>query len=241
MNRTTLIKLNSPKWVRGQATTSKWLLKRTLKGYCTLCLLFLLVGQEEKKEKENGKIEKKKQKKEKQTVGEQKKVLMTIYRDGKENSNIFDGTASKERIEQVLSEIHQSSAGNQDSHQKESDLATMVILQKGGTSRRMSGSKQFKCGHTTVTLSTIREVCKCHKITVRQLARSIRDEIIHTVLSIDDPDLEGNLAKKFCRACPNATQEEKYWASDFQTDNTECPERVREWLTRDHTSRFDKN
>lgn len=118
--------------------------------------------------------------------------------------------------------------------------AAAIIIQKGGTSRRASSQQEVTYGSARMTLGEIRDMCNGHKMTVRQLARACRDEIYEMIKGLDDEKLGGNLAKRFEREYPDATLEEKMWASDFQTDNPNCPERVRRWLINDYERRFSK-
>jgi hypothetical protein len=162
------------------------------------------------------------------------------YLEGKPRSNIFSNVINDDIVQDTMEEIIRRNTKGEKNARRECYIAITIILQKGGTSKRMSGSQEAVYGDQSITLSSIREACKNNKITVRQLARTLREQIIDVMKTLDDPDLEGNLARKFARAHPDATQEEKYWASDFQTDNPECPDRVREWLIADYTERFER-
>jgi hypothetical protein len=53
-------------------------------------------------------------------------------------------------------------------------------------------------------------------------------------------DIEGNLAKSYKLTYPNASREELYYVSDFQTfaDISEMPERAKEWLLTNFRDRF---
>ena len=120
-------------------------------------------------------------------------------------------------------------------------IALAILLQKGGTSRGISAKEHARFGSATVDVRTVRDACKSTKITPRQLARSMRNFIINVVSDFDETTkMEGNLAKRFQRTHHDATYDELLWASDFQTHNTEAPERVRKWLIKDYEERFER-
>lgn len=91
---------------------------------------------------------------------------------------------------------------------------------------------------TTVTVDSIRKACRQEKITVRQFARGIKDKIITIMNTLGDQAPEGNLARSMRLDLARVTSEEAVWASDFQTYNSECPTRVRNWLVKNYRSRF---
>jgi hypothetical protein len=53
---------------------------------------------------------------------------------------------------------------------------------------------------------------------------------------LDEP---GDLSRQMRREQPNITSDQAIWCSNFQTDNQECDEPVREWLLKNFKSRFE--
>jgi hypothetical protein len=86
----------------------------------------------------------------------------------------------------------------------------------------------------------IRKSTAVEKITVGKLARGMKDEIVNWLLSLAERSLEGNLARSMKLDLKNITHEECIWASDFQTYNPRCPNRVRVWLVKNYRARFRK-
>lgn len=71
--------------------------------------------------------------------------------------------------------------------------------------------------------------------TLRQWARTNAD-FIFQVSSLFS--LEGDLAKKIARNSPSITQEERIWLSNFQMDNPNCPQNVRDMLMSHYKTLF---
>lgn len=50
----------------------------------------------------------------------------------------------------------------------------------------------------------------------------------------------GNLAKTMKMEVSDLSREDAVWASDFQTYNENCPEKVKNWLIKNYRQRFRK-
>jgi hypothetical protein len=83
----------------------------------------------------------------------------------------------------------------------------------------------------------LRNACKTAGITVRKLARGIRDDVIKVAMK---HGIEGNLSKNYKLENPNFDPQDLIWVSDFQTfsENPAMPENVRQWLLENYRSRF---
>lgn len=86
-------------------------------------------------------------------------------------------------------------------------------------------------------LKSVRECINSEnlKYTLRQWARTNAD-LIQRIC--DHYGIEGDLAKKIARDRPEITHEEKIWLSNFQMDNPNCPENVRNLLMEHYRKLF---
>jgi hypothetical protein len=66
----------------------------------------------------------------------------------------------------------------------------------------------------------------------------MKNPFVKWLLALGDQAPVGNLARTMKLEMKNVTHEEAVWASDFQTYNPECPDRVRNWLVKNYRSRF---
>lgn len=71
--------------------------------------------------------------------------------------------------------------------------------------------------------------------TLRQWARTYATEIFEVSSHFS---IEGDLAKKVARNRPEITQEERYWLSNFQMDNPNCPQNIRDLLMEHYNTLF---
>lgn len=113
------------------------------------------------------------------------------------------------------------------------------ILQLGGSNQKAGNSISFRIGEYTLTSqqlsNNIKKIIK--NGTNRQLARSIANEVATIAMTLNIPgDLHSQMALEF----PNLTESEKVWCSNFQTQNPDCPDNVRQWLVENYKSRFNR-
>ena len=148
------------------------------------------------------------------------------------NSNKF----SEETVQTILSEIISTLGIDQP------EIAWILIigvLQTGGSNQKAGNSISYTLNEFTLTSQQLNNIIK--KITKngtnRQLARSIADDIVDISISIDLP---GDLHAQMLLEHPDLTNLEKVWCSNFQTQNPNCPDRVREWLVINYKSRFNR-
>lgn len=71
--------------------------------------------------------------------------------------------------------------------------AVAILIQKGATSPKTPGQTKYIIGTATVTVDMIRKWTK--KITVRQLARGLKTEIMELLTPLGDQAPEGNQSK----------------------------------------------
>jgi hypothetical protein len=145
------------------------------------------------------------------------------------------GEITEEKALDILREVHLKACT--EGHISNTIICVAVLLQKGATSSKASGSISYGYGKSIVTIELLRAACLRNKCTTRQLARAMKDEIIGLVLKLDKI-IPGNLFKTMSLEVKEITTEESLWASDFQTYNPACPEKVRNWLIKNYRSRF---
>lgn len=113
--------------------------------------------------------------------------------------------------------------------EQEALASIAIICQKGGTSKKAQGTVYSVVNGKRLDLNMIRNIMRetgC-TFTLRQWARTNATNIYEVAKIFD---IEGDLAKKIARNSPEVTQDEKYWISNFQMDNTDCPQNIREML-----------
>jgi hypothetical protein len=119
-------------------------------------------------------------------------------------------------------------------------IVIAILLQKGATSKKQLAKVTEEWNDVKISTGMLRNACSSHKVTVRKLARAISSDVIGIMKSMKEHAYPGNLAKRYLLENPDAKIEELIWVSDFQTFNPECPEKIKEWLTKDFNERFKK-
>lgn len=118
-------------------------------------------------------------------------------------------------------------------------LAVFALLQKGATFAKARGTDSVSVGEFSFTNANLREAknrIKAHKKTLRQCAKSNANEIYAVGKELQLP---GNLAKAVCRKHPEL-HDERWWMSDFQSDNQQCPVIVRKAIQEQLTANAPK-
>lgn len=110
----------------------------------------------------------------------------------------------------------------------ESVTILAFLFQGGGTARSCDGNMVVTVFDKEVKLGDIRKIlkeAKCNRAE-RKLARSLANDIYEISAILE---LNGNLYKKVQRTHleQEFTSEERAWLSDFQSDNVNCPIRLR--------------
>lgn len=148
------------------------------------------------------------------------------------------GEASDAKVNKILLKLA-SELGVTDMTSLYSCIA--ILIQQGATAPSMPKDTKVVYNGVMVSAGVLRRICATEDVTVRQLARKLKSAIPSIMLSLGDLAPEGNLAKQMRLELKNVTREEAIWASDFQTYNEECPDRVRLWLVKDYKNKFNKN
>ena len=108
-----------------------------------------------------------------------------------------------------------------------------IIFQKGGTARKCDGSLEAEVQGRRLRLKTVRDCMREVGLArmERRLARSLATPIYEVCSSLNIP---GNLARAILNnetnMLTNATDKDKAWMSDFQNENEDCPERIRQLI-----------
>jgi len=124
-----------------------------------------------------------------------------------------------------------------------SETETLILitglLQRGGSNKSAGNSITYEFEGKTLTAQELQGIIKSiqKNATNRQLSRSLANEIAEIALSLG---IEGDLANQMRYEVPDLTLEEAAWCSNFQTQNMNCPDRVRNWLVNNYKSRFNK-
>lgn len=112
---------------------------------------------------------------------------------------------------------------------KQAFTGICIICQKGGTSKRAAGTIYANVDGVQITLEEIRKHLT-RGISLRQWARTNASSI--QVVS-DKFSIAGDLAKIIARNHPDISLSDGIWLSNFQMDNLNCPENLRNYI-REH-------
>jgi len=108
-----------------------------------------------------------------------------------------------------------------------------ILLQQGGTAKSCDGNLTIQFKNKDYKLSQLRAILKEESLArnERKLARSLATQIYIVSCKLDLP---GNLAKQIKLNFPQERilDDEIYWLSDFQTNNFDCPEHIRNLLNK---------
>ncbi len=159
-------------------------------------------------------------------------TLTSNSRRNVKNLNNFSTEIVEKIIENVITNLKL----------EESETAWILItgvLQLGGSNQKAGNSISFTLGAHTLTAQQLNNIIKktTKNGTNRQLARSIADEVAQIATSLNIPgDLHSQMALEY----PDISETDKVWCSNFQTQNPNCPDLVRDWLVKNYKSRFNK-
>jgi hypothetical protein len=112
-------------------------------------------------------------------------------------------------------------------------IAIAILLQQGGTAKSCDGNLTVKFKNKEYKLAQLRAALKSESLarSERKLARSLATKIEQICKKLQIP---GNLAKRIKQNFPQERilEDEIYWLSDFQSDNPDCPENIRQLLSK---------
>jgi len=125
-----------------------------------------------------------------------------------------------------------------------------ISMQKGGVNTKQGGGKSnrnkvsipFNYGEKNITTSQVNKyiLSALPNLKIRQVARSLATRIkLRSVLYKQ----EGFLVKQLLELYPKQWEaitdpEKRYWAADFQHDNEDCPEEIRNLLKLRYQDRY---
>lgn len=110
------------------------------------------------------------------------------------------------------------------------------LCQTGGTNRNAGLNVAFTYNDKNLSALDFQKVCKDQgQGTARQFARTMNNTIYQFAEILD---VEGDLSRQMRLDHPTMTKQEAIWCSNFQSENSACPEIVRNWLKQDLKSRF---
>lgn len=110
------------------------------------------------------------------------------------------------------------------------------LCQKGGSNKNAGNTIYERNGKSLSSSELhiiIEEIEK--KGTIRQFARTMANDIANFAIIMEE---EGDLAKQIKLQHPNLSNEELVWCSNFQTNNPNCPKRIKDWLVENYNKRF---
>lgn len=113
-------------------------------------------------------------------------------------------------------------------------------LQGGGSNSNKRSKIKITIAGTQFESSKINEAIRKHlKVSPRQFAKAIADDIFQVSKR---HGITGNayvsLRRFYSQLLTEATDAEKFWASDFQLDNPNCPEYIRNALRQRYIDKF---
>ena len=167
-----------------------------------------------------------------ENITKQAKQLCNKENAKKLKEALYNNEASEQEVEKIINSLSEEKKIN---HAKVLVIIA-ILMQQGATSPKTPGNKIY----SEITVDDLRRHTKLvnDKLTLRRLARSLKQNIAEIILTMGDDAIEGNLAKKMKIEFGEITKEEAVWASDFQTYNENCPIRVRNWLKKNYQDQF---
>jgi hypothetical protein len=150
-----------------------------------------------------------------QTILEQVKNMSKNQLKIQEESIIKRDTISTDDIEKIMEEF----AKYQKCDKPLAFIGAMILMQKGGTNTSIE-NLQINVESTIFDLTLLRLSVKKYSKTVRQLAKSLRNEIAEFS---KNQKIQGPLAKALVREYPNETftDEDLIYAAEYHEDNND--------------------
>lgn len=158
--------------------------------------------------------------------------------------NVTKGTppalVPSSEIDKLVANITNATSGSNKMGDDEVTVALAIICQKGGTAKKANPNIYANVNGKVLELGLVRKVITDinWKYTLRQFARSKATFIQKTCSYFDIP---GDLSQKLGRLDPSLGSEDKIWLSNFQMDNSDCPEKIRNMLMSHYDQMFGNN
>lgn len=113
-------------------------------------------------------------------------------------------------------------------------------LQAGGSNKNKRSNVKITIQDVAFESKKVNEIIQQQlKITPRQLAKLIANDIF---LIAEKHKITGNaylsLKRFYSELMNDSSHQEKFWAADFQLDNPNCPEYIREALRKRYADKF---
>lgn len=141
------------------------------------------------------------------------------------------GSLSETQCEEVLKEIKQTLKINDtDPAEMETTMALVSgLMQNGGSNRNAGPNVSYTLAGYTLSAADFQKFCrkKTSGGTARQFARTMANEIAKFAAILDE---EGDLARQMRLDDPLLPRDLAVWCSNFQSENSQCPQIVRDWL-----------
>ena len=146
------------------------------------------------------------------------------------NIKASDSSAATKTSDKELNDILEEIAIDLRTNKEEAFAALALLAQIGATSSRTQGRVHVTINSTEYSVERIKKIIK--KVTgksFRRLAKTFANEFKGVA---KNNGYKGNLYNKIRLHYPNfeILEDEKYWLSDFQSENDNCPHRIREIL-----------
>jgi hypothetical protein len=161
----------------------------------------------------------------------------------KEVSTTIVNTLPEEVLEKIFNDIKEKIRLSDTLVEAQKTLIVMILItglvQGGGTNKVTAQGMNFVYGEYTLNSKYLLDLINKYRknSTIRQLARSLADEIAEIAINLD---MEGDLANQMRMDHPEITPEQAAWCSNFQTTNPNCPIEVRNWLVNNYRNRFNR-
>ncbi len=125
---------------------------------------------------------------------------------------------------------------------EEAFSALALLAQMGATSARTNDKVQIKVNSTTFNYDLIKRTIK--KFTGKNLRRLAKTFATEFHIVAENKNSIGNLYNKIIFHYPNfkvAVDADKYWMSDFQSENEKCPSYIRDILSKYYNEHIQPN
>lgn len=139
-----------------------------------------------------------------------------------------------------LNDVIQRTADQYKTDPSTAFVGICATLQAGGTNKNKRSNVKIKIKEIPFESKVVNEIIqKQTTFTPRQFARQIANEIYKIS---EKHQITGNayvsLRRFYAEMLTEITDTERYWAADFQIDNPNCPQYIREALRKRYTDKF---
>ena len=166
------------------------------------------------------------------------KKIKALAKDAKKNEVFIQttNTLSEDVVSKVMEKIQEKLSLDTIEH---AYILVAGLMQRGGSNQKAGNSVQFSYDDKTLSSQEFNKILTSVQkgATNRQFARTINRDIINIAIEFE---ITGDLHNQMKLEHPNLTIVESAWCSNFQTQNPECPQNVREWLVENYKSRFNR-